>query len=52
MDFRQVEQSLSSFFLPNFCETLKNHQLCQKFGKKLRKPNFNLPFLKTHFSDE
>ena len=30
------------------CETLKNHQIWQKFGKKWRKSLFNLPT--THFS--
>ena len=49
MGMRQVEQDLSSLFLPKFmpylmifqsracrrhCEILKNHQKFQKFGKK------------------
>ena len=51
MGLRQVRQWFSSF-LPNFwlsaCSTLKNHQICQKFGKKWRKALCNL--LNKHIS--
>ena len=57
MGLRQVEQGFSSFFAkclayliifqsftaPSGCSTLKNHQICQKFGKEWRKALFNLP---------
>ena len=39
-----------SFAMPTPCSTVKNHQICQQFGKKMKKYlQFHLP-LKTHFS--